>query len=94
MGKDEINEISQSEWRSLLLSRLDNLSDKMDQTVSKIEMIRITDEIKDVAKDHGKRINELENDKNKAIGIVIGIQIVIGAIWASITYFFSGGNKH
>lgn len=41
---------------------------------------------------HGKRIEELEGDRKKLIGIAVGTGIGGGGIWHAVTQLFSGNH--
>jgi len=73
-----------------ILARMDAHTDAMRTQAEETAVFRKS--LVDRLDDHGKRIEELEGDKKKLIGIAVGTGIGGGGLWHAVTQYFNSGN--
>ena len=71
----------EAEWRSEVMRRIGSIeanTNNMSQSLAKFDHAKI--------ESHDQRIRDLELKWAKAIGIVIGVQILSGVLWALVVW--------
>ena len=82
------------EWRALVSRKLDGIdrkSDKIEEDIHKInlELAKLSvSEVVPRLEQLERSVRSLENFKAKAVGLIVGVQIVIGIAWGVLKFFW------
>lgn len=85
---DEITDL-QREWRQIVLQKLDALERGQRRLEDDVVAIRTGFADGDDLRDIARRVSALEEFKNRAIGIVLVIQLALGLGVALITHYIT-----